>query len=61
VPEEVKPLFDEMATTIRKFEPSFTGPIMPEESVEAMLKVIEGLTMEQSGLFLGHRGDKRWV
>ena len=32
---------------------------MPEESVEKQLKVIDGLTIEQTGTFVGHHGDRR--
>jgi hypothetical protein len=35
--------------------------MMPVESVTKQLEVIEKLTLEQSGQFLGHRGDKTWV
>jgi hypothetical protein len=59
--DSIKSIFGDITKTMQKVEPDFKGQIMPVESVEAMLKVVGGLTMEQSGDFVGHRGDKRWV
>jgi len=41
--------------------PDFTGPITATESVMAQKKVIEGITLEQSGSFLSHKGNKEWL
>jgi NAD(P)-dependent dehydrogenase (short-subunit alcohol dehydrogenase family) len=43
------------------YKPGFEGPISTEESVEAQLKVIDGITIEQSGQFLSHLGTKQWL
>lgn len=45
----------------RKYEPNFKGPLKPEESVALQLKVIDKITMKDSGEFLSHWGNKRWV
>ncbi|PVI01304.1 NAD(P)-binding protein [Periconia macrospinosa] len=41
--------------------PNWTGPFSVEESVEHQLKVIEGLTLENSGAYLSHWGNKEWL
>ncbi|USP81336.1 NAD(P)-binding protein [Curvularia clavata] len=44
-----------------KYEPNFTGPISPEESVEKQLMVIHNITLRDSGAFLSHHGNQRWI
>lgn len=62
-----KPSEAEMAgfkVMMQKFQtlyPNFTGPITPEESVKMQKKVIENLTIKDSGEFLSHRGTKEWL
>jgi hypothetical protein len=34
------------------------APLEPDESIEAMIRVIEGLTMEDSGSFLDRHGEQ---
>jgi len=41
--------------------PDFAGPITPSESVVMQRKVIESLTIENSGAFLSHHGNKSWL
>ncbi len=41
--------------------PHFQGPMSAAESVEMQKKVIENLTLEQSGAFLSHLGNKQWL
>ncbi|RDW73404.1 NAD(P)-binding Rossmann-fold containing protein [Coleophoma cylindrospora] len=58
--EEMKGLI----VLIQKFQavyPDFKGPITPAESVVAQKKVIEGITLEQTGSFLSHKGNKVWL
>lgn len=50
-----------MSQQFRAYEPNFKGPISPEESVKMQLKVIYGLTLADSGKFLSHHGNKRWL
>jgi hypothetical protein len=50
-----------MAAGFTKPYPDFKGPISVEDSVEEQLKVIHGLTLAQSGQFLSHLGDKKWL
>ncbi|KIJ36392.1 hypothetical protein M422DRAFT_34348 [Sphaerobolus stellatus SS14] len=50
-----------MTASIRKSVPTFNGPITPEESVRAQLNVIDGLTLEDTGGFISHHGNKNWV
>lgn len=48
----------------QKFEvayPDFRGPAPASESVAAQKKVIEGITLEQTGFFLSHKGNKVWL
>jgi len=45
-----------------KYDPTFTGPLTPQQSVEKMLTVIEGATVEKDGgSFLSQNGNKRWL
>jgi hypothetical protein len=53
-----------VAMLIQKFQvfyPEFKGPITAAESVIAQKKVIESMTLEQTGLFLSHKGNKEWL
>ncbi|RDW87382.1 NAD(P)-binding Rossmann-fold containing protein-7 [Coleophoma crateriformis] len=58
--EEMKVLM----VLIQKFQvfyPDFKGPITAAESVAAQKNVIEGITLEQTGSFLSHKGNKEWL
>ncbi|KAJ6541814.1 hypothetical protein B0H19DRAFT_958375 [Mycena capillaripes] len=46
---------------IKKWAPGFKGPISPEESVKMQLEVINRWTVEQSGEFVSHFGNKQWL
>ena len=46
---------------IRKAAPDFKGPLTPEESVTAVLKVFNNATIDDSGSFVSHKGNKEWV
>lgn len=39
----------------------FKGPITPEESVKAVLHVVYGATLKDTGKFISHHGNKEWV
>ena len=41
--------------------PNWKGPVAPLESVTSQLKVIDNLTMENSGKFLSYKGTKEWL
>jgi hypothetical protein len=41
--------------------PEFKGPIKAAESVVAQKKVIEGITLQQTGSFISHKGNKEWL
>ncbi|KAJ7750894.1 hypothetical protein B0H16DRAFT_1419723 [Mycena metata] len=55
--EEMKKL----GGAILKIAPDFKGPLQPEESVRMQLEVIHGWTVEHSGAFVSHLGNKQWV
>lgn len=61
VPPEVVAAQAPLVEVFQKYEPSITGPITPEQSVDYQLKVIHGLTLKQTGEFLSHWGTKRWL
>lgn len=61
VPPEQTAVYRSMSEVFRKYEPSFVGPILSKESVEMQLKVIHTVTLEDSGAFLSHHGNKRWL
>ncbi|KAJ7042994.1 hypothetical protein C8F04DRAFT_1251801 [Mycena alexandri] len=46
---------------IMKVVPEFKGPLKPEESVRMQLEVIHRWTVEDSGAFVSHLGNKQWV
>ncbi|KAH7384031.1 hypothetical protein DE146DRAFT_667651 [Phaeosphaeria sp. MPI-PUGE-AT-0046c] len=59
MPSQAKPIFDEVLVTVRKWVPDCNGPTVPADNVPLHLELIERLTMEQSGQFLSHLGDKK--
>jgi hypothetical protein len=46
-----------------KYKPDFKGPIQPEESVTAVLSVIDkaSLANGDGGAFVSHFGNKQWL
>jgi hypothetical protein len=50
-----------MLEGFKKVAPHWKGPLTPIESVELQKKVIDGLTIEDSGKFLSHWGNKEWL
>jgi hypothetical protein len=42
-------------------KPDWKGPMMPAESVLLQEQVIDNVTIEQSGSFLSHFGNKEWI
>ncbi|KAF2682326.1 NAD(P)-binding protein [Lentithecium fluviatile CBS 122367] len=61
-PEEQAALLG-MIEKFKRYEPTFEGPITPEESVKAVLSVIESASVEKGygGAYLSHFGTKRWI
>lgn len=53
--------FMAMIEKFRKLYPDFTGPITPEESVRMQLKVINQTTVNDTGAFISHKGNKEWL
>ncbi|THH08382.1 hypothetical protein EW145_g2740 [Phellinidium pouzarii] len=58
--EEIAEVKD-MIAGFTKVYPDFTGPITAEESIRSMLSVIDEATVETSGAFLSHKGNKEWL
>jgi len=54
-------MYEYLTQVFRKYEPEFKGAISTEESVEMQLKVIDGVTIKESGQFLSHLGTRRWL
>ena len=51
-----------MVESFKKYQPNFEGPITSEQSVELMLKVVEGATVEKyGGRFVSQFGNKQWL
>ncbi|KAI0091370.1 hypothetical protein BDY19DRAFT_935381 [Irpex rosettiformis] len=51
-----------MVKTFQIGYPNWNGvPITPEESVSAMLNVLKGLTINDTGAFISHKGNKEWL
>lgn len=51
----------EMGAEFANIYPHFKGPITPAQSVPLMKKVIDNMTIEDSGAFLSHLGSKEWL
>jgi len=51
----------EMATTFMKKYPHWTGPISPAESVGMMIRIIDGLTVQDSGKFVSHKNNREFL
>jgi len=45
------------------YAPDFAGPIAAEDSVKAVLRVVENASLEKGdgGAFLSHMGNKKWI
>jgi hypothetical protein len=41
--------------------PGWDGQIKPQQAVHMMLSVVDKLTIEQSGDFVSHYGNKNWL
>jgi NAD(P)-dependent dehydrogenase (short-subunit alcohol dehydrogenase family) len=50
-----------MVESFQKFAPHWKGAITPAESVELQKKVIDNVTIAESGAFLSHWGNKSWL
>ncbi|KAJ8581524.1 hypothetical protein M405DRAFT_751657, partial [Rhizopogon salebrosus TDB-379] len=50
-----------MIRKFRKIYPDFRGPITPETSVQMQLEVINRATVDDSGAFISHKGNKEWL
>ncbi|KAF8194285.1 hypothetical protein K438DRAFT_1719617 [Mycena galopus ATCC 62051] len=50
-----------MGPVLAKIAPDFKGPITPEESVKMQLEVLNRWTVEETGAFVSHFGNKQWV
>ncbi|KZT27667.1 NAD(P)-binding protein, partial [Neolentinus lepideus HHB14362 ss-1] len=59
-PEELE-AYKGLVVAFKKDYPSWKGPITPAESVTAMRKVIDNFTIEQTGAYLSHWGNKQWL
>jgi hypothetical protein len=45
-----------------KLDPNFSGPLTSQASVEMVMQVIDGATVEKDGgSFVSHHGDKNWL
>lgn len=60
LPEHI-PRMQEMGAKFASIYPHFKGPITPAQSVPLMKKVIDNMTIEDSGAFLSHLGSKEWL
>ncbi|KAG1886058.1 hypothetical protein F4604DRAFT_60194 [Suillus subluteus] len=55
---------EQLMAMIGKFRnayPDFTGPITPEASVRMQLEVINRITVNDTGAFISHKGNKEWL
>jgi hypothetical protein len=59
-PEEVTAV-QEMIKKFQNWAPDWKGSISPAESVAFMRKIIDDVTVKDSGAFLSHWGNKQWL
>jgi NAD(P)-dependent dehydrogenase (short-subunit alcohol dehydrogenase family) len=65
--KETPPTAEEITAVqamIKQFQtwaPDWEGPIAPAESISLMRKVIDNVTVRDSGAFLSHWGNKKWL
>jgi len=53
--------FEMLSKAVAKVAPDFKGPISPEESVKMQLEVFNRWTVEDTGAFVSHYGNKQWL
>lgn len=53
--------FNVMIGQFREVYHDFTGPIAPETSVRMQLDVINRTTIDDTGAFISHKGNKEWL
>ncbi|KAF2107248.1 putative short-chain dehydrogenase [Lophiotrema nucula] len=58
---EIQTAVEGWMTGFKKLEPNFSGPIQTDESVEKQLEVIHSVTEKDSGAFISHHGNKKWL
>ncbi|KAF2730489.1 NAD(P)-binding protein [Polyplosphaeria fusca] len=61
LPSYVQQAVNVLTAKFQKGYPDFKGPISPAESVDMCLKVIDQVTPKESGAFLSHHGNKKWL
>ncbi|KAJ7501052.1 hypothetical protein B0H11DRAFT_1799899 [Mycena galericulata] len=58
---EDEAVFQKTAERIKTFLPDFKGPVTPKQSVDMMLEVIHRWTVDETGHFVSHYGNKQWL
>jgi hypothetical protein len=58
---EDEAVFQKTAERIKLFLPDFKGPITQNQSVDMMMEVIHRWTVEETGQFVSHYGNKQWL
>ncbi|KAF7347321.1 NAD(P)-binding protein [Mycena venus] len=53
--------FKMLSKAVGKAAPDFKGPITPEESVKMQLELLNRWTVEETGAFVSHLGNKQWM
>lgn len=61
MPPALVAAYEKMRQSFLKLEPDWKGPITPKESVDLMMKVMDGVTLKESGAFLSHHGNQHWL
>ncbi|KAJ9215553.1 hypothetical protein DTO166G4_2923 [Paecilomyces variotii] len=63
VSQEEKEGFDGLAAKFAAYAPDFKRPLTPEESVKAVLSVVEKASVQggYGGQFISHLGTKKWL
>lgn len=54
-------MYQVMMQKFQTLYPNFKGPIAAADSVAMQSQVIKKITLEDSGAFLSHLGNKQWL
>lgn len=63
MPEEEKQALGALAAKFATYAPDFKRPLTPEESVKAVLSVVDKASVQDGygGQFISHLGTKQWL
>ena len=61
MPAEFQKVYDGMIARFKEVYPHFERPFTPEESVTAVLNLVDTYTVKDTGIFVSHKGNREWM